>query len=190
MFTPPSISCSLPVTEAVRRLQMRHGLPNLMHDEGDDECIYIQTSVIPSLSIFDLSRSQNWDVVQEERLWISSCGTVSTLHYDASYSVLYQRCGQKRLIFFPPSCLPQLGIYPLGHPLHRRGRVDLTRRDTVIFQEFWEKCPPLALEVTLEPGDLLVFPPFWTHYTESITNSNNSLSISHTLRYVSRDATN
>ena len=36
MFTPLSISCSLAVTEAVRRLQMRHGISNLMQDEDDD----------------------------------------------------------------------------------------------------------------------------------------------------------
>ena len=36
---------------------------------------------------------------------------------------------------------------------------------------FWEEAVPRAMSVTLEPGDLLFFPPGWWHAMRSETTS-------------------
>jgi ribosomal protein L16 Arg81 hydroxylase len=40
-------------------------------------------------------------------------------------------------------------------------------RSRVIHPEFWDNVVPHALSVTLEPGDLLFFPPGWWHAMRS-----------------------
>lgn len=182
-FQPPSVSLSIPTTEAIARLQKGRIMNPLYYFDSSAEHVYIQTKASGSQQLF----KQEWSaatIAQEERIWISTHGSVSGLHFDASYSILVQRSGSKRMIFFPPSCLEHMGIYPLGHPLHRRARVCLTRRETAIFECFWEKCASQAAEVILREGDAVVFPPFWAHYTESRSKDRSELSISHTMRYL------
>lgn len=118
-----------------------------------------------------------------ERIWISAHGTVSSLHYDCSHSALLQRVGRKRMILFPEQALDSLGIYPLGHPLHRRARANLSNSTSLLFRDLWSKWSQEAEVVEVTPGDLLLFPPFWAHYTESLGEGDAGLSISHTFRY-------
>lgn len=181
-FSPPSILLTTSVQDAMARMNQGAGLPTLRYGEG--ERVYIQSRVWRKKRMFRGLDILPIRIAQEERIWASTHGTISGLHFDASYSGLLQRCGSKRMIFFPPQCLEQMGIYPLGHPLHRRARVNLSRPKSRLFREFWELCADEAGEVVLESGDLVVFPPFWSHYTESLTANNRELSISHTLRYV------
>lgn len=183
-FQPPSMVVSLPTSEAILRLQVNHSLPPLFYTEAPNEHIYIQTPAKRAQRLFHSQRFREITIAQEERMWVSTHGSVSELHYDASYSVLVQRTGSKRMIFFHPDCLYCMGIYPFGHPLHRRARVNLTHSESIVFQEFWNKCASKAVDVQLAPGDAVVFPPFWAHYTESLTDGDNELSISHTLRFV------
>ena len=35
------------------------------------------------------------------------------------------------------------------------------------YPDFWKDVPPRAMSVTLEPGDLLFFPPGWWHAMRS-----------------------
>lgn len=44
-----------------------------------------------------------------------------------------------------------------------------------VFPEFWEHVVPTAMTVTLEPGDLLFFPPGWWH---AMRSEETSFSIS------------
>ena len=62
---------------------------------------------------------------QALRLWVSTRGAVTPLHFDAADSFLAQMRGTKRVTFFPPDALAGLYAYPADHPLHRRARVDL-----------------------------------------------------------------
>lgn len=181
-FSPPSKLKSFRTKDAIERLfeENRHANGK----QYNREFVYIQTRAPTNLRLFKLDGSESFQVAQEERIWISGGGTVSSLHYDASHSCLFQRSGTKRMIFFPPECLAHMGIYPLGHPLHRRARVNLSRRRTKVFESFWRECASKAVEVVLRPGDLIVFPPFWSHYTESIAERTSELSISHTFRYL------
>lgn len=184
-FQPPSILIPMPTAEAILRLQVSSPLRTpLFYTDSPREQIYIQTQAKRAQQLLNLGTLSDTIIAQEERIWISTHGSVSGLHYDASYSVLIQRTGAKRMLFFHPDCLRFMGIYPLGHPLHRRARVNLTRVESVVFREFWDTCASQASEALLKAGDAIVFPPFWAHYTESLTEHDDELSISHTLRYL------
>lgn len=180
-FTPPSRLTEIGTAEAVARLQVDHGLPALYY--SDDEHIYIQTELHRRQELFKDMEQQPVRIAQRERMWVSGHGTVSSLHYDASWSGLVQRAGAKRILFFEPGCLRRMGAYPMGHPLGRRVRVDVGRKGTAVFQKFWDECDRKGVEVWLYPGDLVVFPAFWAHYTESWAEK-GGLSISHTVRFV------
>lgn len=184
LFTPPSVLRRIDIREALYRMQAECSLPPLMYDKCEREHIYIQTKAQKDQHVFP-NASDKVLIAQEERIWISNHGTVSSLHYDASHSALFQRKGRKRMILFPKEALPLLGVYPLGHPLHRRAGVNLSRSQSYVYMDFWDKCSHTAVEVWMNPGDLLLFPPFWAHYTESITNNAKELCVSHTLRYIS-----
>lgn len=183
-FTPPSVARNIPLEEAISRMSQPGRRDPMFYKDSLTEHIYIQTRAPRAQERFCLDDDMKKRITQEERIWISTGGTVSNLHYDASFSALLQICGEKRMVFFPQECNKMMGIYPLGHPLHRRARVNLGRRDTKLFNSFWECCPTKAVEAILGPGDLVLFPPFWCHYTESIAMKRDELSISHTLRYV------
>lgn len=109
---------------------------------------------------------------QAPRLWLSTAGSVSPMHYDRSSSFLAQVCGHKRLVFVPPEQLHLLRPFPDTHMLARRARVpvplpahvgDGGGRGAVV-----ESSAQLrGREVLLEPGDVVFFGPLWPHYTVS-----------------------
>lgn len=179
-FSPPSRSKRMKTSDALKLL--RGNNDTLTSGSRREIIAYIQTPVREGQGLFQ-NASRQLRVAQEERIWISGHGTVSCLHYDAAKSALLQRAGRKRLLFLPPNAIPDLGIYPLGHPLHRRARVSLSREDSKLFKTFWQTWGTRAQEVVVEPGDLLLFPAMWSHYTESLTDSEHELSISHTFRF-------
>lgn len=188
VFTPTSVLMKMTEAEFIHRSRVPRGTERLskplVYGSGK-ETLYIQSDVPAEESILNdicETMANGSNMMQRERVWISTAGTVSSLHYDVSYSILAQICGCKRMIFFPPSCLDMLGIYPMGHPLHRRARVDITASpDSVnarLFHNFWRIAEEVAEEVLLAPGDVCVFPQGWAHYTESLT-----WSVSRTVRY-------
>lgn len=184
-FTQTSILKSIPPREAIDRVRANYLSSSINYDrkECTREHIYIQTQVSKKDKKFLVGSLGKHDIAQDERIWISTHGTVSSLHYDASHSALFQRTGCKRMILFPNEALESLGIYPLHHPLHRRARVNLSRKQSVIFEEFWKSWAGEAEVVQINAGDLLLFPPCWAHYTESLSEDEDELCISHTFRY-------
>jgi hypothetical protein len=111
-----------------------------------------------------LQEQQQLRLSQEPRLWVSPAGAVSPLHYDASHSFLVQAVGCKRMLLFAPDQLHRLYCYPDTHLLRRRSRVNLAAPDLARFPLFGGVG---ALEVVLQPGDVLAFPRLWAHHTES-----------------------
>ena len=104
---------------------------------------------------------------QPPRAWCSRAGYVSTLHYDASDSLLMQLRGSKTVVVWPRAALESLRPYPDSHPLRRRCRAD-------------PRLPAGAPEgvpaggaggrvATLRPGDVLVLPACCAHWTRSDT---------------------
>ena len=127
------------------------------------------------------------DAITAETISRISCGCVPPLvsqstiqRAPASKAALAQASGAKRLLFFPAADLDRIYEYPNRHPLRRRGRVDLTAAD--LAGDGDAKYPLArglaAWEAVLGPGDAVVFPPRWAHYTES-----RSLSASLTWRF-------
>lgn len=79
------------------------------------------------------------------------------------------------MLFYPPSELRSLKCYPNWHLLRRRARFNPADPQPPRFPRASAFEPTVAV---LEPGDVLFFPPFWAHYTES-----RDLSISMTYRF-------
>jgi hypothetical protein len=187
-FSPPSISVRITEADFAMRCSQRHAreksAPPLGYP-GGNERLYVQSEIPLSECIIQglAMRSSNISITQNERVWVSCAGAVSSLHFDISASLLIQVSGRKRMLLFPPEMINCLGVYPLGHPLHRRSRVDLTKScqtNFELFQEFWHRANTCAVEVLLEPGDIFAFPTGWAHYTESLT-----YSVSHSFRWAS-----
>jgi len=120
---------------------------------------------------------------QPLRLWVSTYGATTPLHFDAAHSFLAQMRGSKRITFFPPHALSGLYPYPADHPLHRRGRVNLyadaAERDAV-FPRFARDAAPAAQTISLIEGDVVLFPRHWWHHIETTS----ALSCSVGCRYV------
>ena len=94
-------------------------------------------------------------------------GAVSPTHYDRDASLLVQIAGRKRMLLFPPDQLECLLCYPEQHLLRRRARVNLA----AVEEDGGLRSRLCAIEVMLEPGDAVFFPPEWAHYTESLSPS-------------------
>lgn len=102
------------------------------------------------------------------RVWISPQGAVSPLHFDCHDSFLIQLRGTKRMLLWSPDQLHRVYPYRNWHILRRRGRVDPAKPNLKKFPKFADAH---AVEVVLHPGDVLFFPGYWAHYTESCTFS-------------------
>lgn len=177
-FEPPTI---------VRRMLPREFIARCRGDLDpvfyENERVYLQSEVDPKMKLFP--ETPLTTICQAERWWICTSGVVSPLHYDAAYSALLLLTGTKRMILFPPSALELMRVYPKDHPLHRRAMVDLYRPQATMFREFWQHVCHLGQEVTLKPGDVLMFPPFWAHHTES--SAEGGLCAARTQRFLFRD---
>lgn len=165
-FMPPSVTRRMKFAAAVARVLRIHGdgayIQSAISEERSRDCVGgVHVA-------FNLSES-GWRESQERRLWLALASSVTPLHFDASWSTLTQvGVGSKRMLLFEPFALKSIGLYPNWHPLRRRGR------------EFPDVA---ALEVTIHPGDVLVFPPRWSHYTESL---GDCVSASITQRFMSQ----
>lgn len=166
VFSPPSVTRTIEEHEfAARCTESRQGLPPIAFS-GGGERVYLQSELSEEDCLVEplLQKSSDLAITQRERVWVSTKGTVSALHYDASNSVLIQLAGHKRMVLFHPDTLPEQGVYPLGHPLHRRARVDLTlsrnQANEQLFSGFWNlrAVREHSIEVTLGPGDVCTFP--------------------------------
>lgn len=109
------------------------------------------------------------------RLWISPTGAVSPLHFDCHDSFLIQVRGTKRMLLWSPDQLHRIYPYRNWHILRRRGKVDPVKPNFKKYPKFAEAH---AMEVVLQPGDVLFFPGYRAHYTESC-----SFSVSITCRF-------
>jgi hypothetical protein len=103
-------------------------------------------------------------------LWISTGGSATQAHFDESPNVFVQLHGKKRIFLWPPSSAPALYLFPELHPRSRKSqlqfytsnRVGESLNTSADFRRERALGPPT--EVELEPGDMLIIPPYWIHH--------------------------
>ncbi len=103
------------------------------------------------------------------RFWLGPEGASTPLHADSwGWNLFLQVWGKKRFLLFPVEASPLLYPSDIFEPNTTYSRVDVTRPDLVRFPRYREARP---IEVTLEPGELLVLPRRFWHDVESLTPS-------------------
>lgn len=103
-------------------------------------------------------------------LWLSSPEVALHTHFDQDHNFFVQIHGRKRIVLFPPSASDWLYPYPRTHPLWHKSQVDFQRPVRSVFPDY-DRALSSALQVTLEPGDLLYIPPYWWHRVETLSSS-------------------
>ncbi|KAF7978693.1 hypothetical protein HWV62_44953 [Athelia sp. TMB] len=116
--------------------------------------------------------------------WFGQQGTESPAHTDPFFNLYAQVVGRKTVWLAPPSATQSMYAYPPAednshhNPAANTTEPSLSNTSQVdVFAshgdssekhpDFWEKVVPHALYATLEPGDLLFFPPGWWHAMRS-----------------------
>jgi len=113
--------------------------------------------------------------------WLGPGGTVSPAHTDPFFNFYAQVVGRKTVWLAPPSMTPFMYPYPpvttnksqthnpaansINPSMSNTSQVDVFASSANEQGQplFWEKVVPNAIRATLEPGDLLFFPPGWWH---------------------------
>ena len=102
-------------------------------------------------------------------VWMGQPHVVAHCHYDGYHNFYAQLYGTKKFTLFSPENWPGLYPYPFLHPSHAQAQVNLS--DVGDTRQFPLAEKARALEVVLEPGDLLYMPPLWFHLVESMETS-------------------
>ncbi|KAI0261042.1 Clavaminate synthase-like protein [Gloeopeniophorella convolvens] len=122
--------------------------------------------------------------------WLGPSGTVSPAHTDPFFNFYVQVVGRKTVWLAPSAPHVTDAMYPypptsssltaggehthnpaanqLAPSMSNTTQVDVfSDQDKDTFPLFWEHAVPEALSETLEPGDVLFFPPGWWHAMRS-----------------------
>ncbi|KAI9105306.1 hypothetical protein DFS34DRAFT_598898 [Phlyctochytrium arcticum] len=115
------------------------------------------------------------------RIWVSSAGSVTPLHYDRCHGVLIQLRGRKRFTVFPrddaPNCYLQDGVSAPRHASKIRGidralmGLSTNEEMETLLQRFPKISRTEPYSIELEPGDILYTPPGFLHEVTSLTSS-------------------
>jgi hypothetical protein len=139
------------------------------------EYVYMQDGVVQADSpirkalAFDFLQYTNPRGVRS-KFWIGSDGQVFNLHYDDFVNFICMFEGTKRVTMFPPEQLPNMyhapfdvlcGYAPTTH-------VQLLKADLQRYPKFRTALEHARVAI-LEPGDVLLIPPFWWHHVESFS---------------------
>lgn len=105
-------------------------------------------------------------------VWIGQRGVRAHCHFDGFHNFYAQLVGTKKFIVYPPRAWNTTYVYPFLHPHHGQAQV---RRDAIDAQLYrnaaGEGLASLAIELVLQPGELLYLPPLWFHETEALEES-------------------
>lgn len=127
-------------------------------------------------------------------VWFGPGGTVSPAHTDPFFNLYTQVVGRKTVWLAPPSATPHMHAYAPGaaengaetaphNPaanttaplLSNTSRLDVFAESALLPPDFVAHVVPHALCATLEPGDVLFFPPGWWH---AMRGEDTSFSVS------------
>ena len=99
-------------------------------------------------------------------MWIGPNGSKTGLHYDLDHiNLLCQVSGKKKIYLFSPSQQPYMYVSNKYDPGAKLSMVDFWNQDLNKYPLFKEAQ---YIEVILNPGQILVIPPYWWHCVENI----------------------
>lgn len=133
--------------------------------KADLEPISSLVSVPPSM------RSKPKSESSTDRLttvWLGPSGATTQAHYDVHDNFYAQIVGRKRFLLFPPNQYRQLYINGFSSQAPQQSQVDLENPD---FERFPLFSSATALDVVLEPGDVLYVPSLWFHHVIAVEMS-------------------
>lgn len=96
-------------------------------------------------------------------VWIGGAGTTTAAHYDVMDNAFVQLHGRKRFRIWGPEAVAALRVYPDLHPRARKTQLDLEATGAA--------AAGMALDVVLNPGDVLHVPAFTFHEVEALDMS-------------------
>lgn len=118
-------------------------------------------------------RDQKYGPVRSN-FWISQPGFITLAHSDPFHdNLLAQIQGVKRVLLWDPSQAGLLYLNTFGEQNHGRSQPDLLNPD---FSRYPLLKQSHAIEVCLNPGDILYMPEAWVHY---IYAENLSMSVNY-----------
>ena len=116
---------------------------------------------------------------RKQFVWVSSAGMITHGHFDQDFNFFIQISGKKRFTLWHSTQHELLYMYPRVHPMWHKSRVNFRNIDPQRFPLFLKSQ---ALQVTVEPGDMLYIPPYTWHYVETLTPSVSLSTWSHDYR--------
>lgn len=161
--------------EFVRRVEVPHrssGGPR-------EERLYLQEGLTVECFGQDLANDYggcNWNLLvklkeelgmgklSDQLLLIGEQGTVTHAHFDEQHNLYAQIHGQKRAILVSPDQWGKMYPHPVGHAADRQSQVDAYNPD---FERHPRFAEVEAVEVVLEPGEVLYIPEMWWHMFEN-----------------------
>ena len=102
-------------------------------------------------------------------VWIGQPHVIAHCHYDGYHNFYAQLYGRKKFTLFRPTNWPGLYPFPFLHPSHAQAQINVSERSDAARYPLIGSVE--AVEVVLEPGDLLYMPPLWFHHVESMSVS-------------------
>ncbi|KAJ3005033.1 hypothetical protein HKX48_000909 [Thoreauomyces humboldtii] len=151
--------------------------PRMYHRTTVPTALARSIHTLPFIST--LSSPSTQILTPNSRLWISTPGSLTPLHYDRCHGLLIQLHGTKRFCMIPRDEVKRSGYLHDGisGPSHasRMKGTDEAFVGGIGCDEFVERWPrvreTVPWVVTLEPGDALFTPCGWLHEVTSLTAS-------------------
>lgn len=161
--------------------------PTLREDISVPDYVYMSPGPLVSYPNYRPPPNEDELVIN---VWFGPKGTISPAHTDPFFNCYAQVVGRKTVWLAPPEITTSMYPYrpSLGdtdkthHPaanateplMSNTSRVDVFPASKDVqdackdeYPAFWNMVPAKALSVTLDPGDLLFFPPGWWHAMRS-----------------------
>jgi ribosomal protein L16 Arg81 hydroxylase len=122
----------------------------------------------------------HWNVLKCDWNVLEWSGSRTPCHYDMFQNFYQQVIGRKRFLLIAPSAHAKLALYPAIHPAHRSAQLRVRKVDSAATSidsaatsgPTAQQPPPQhlleAMEVVLEPGEVLYIPAMWFHQVETL----------------------
>src|SRR6266516_425541 len=167
--------CRTPLTiqRPSRQLAFTEFADTVFHPNNWPEKFYLKDKLLiekfPGLAS-DISPGPLLSATEQfpSRLWLSSSGAMTPLHYDVVHSLFAQVRGRKHFTFFAPRDGSLLYPFSMFSRYSYLSRVDILQPDLREFPKF-EQAKPVSF--TLEPGEVLYLPALWWHQVQSLETS-------------------